>query len=148
MTRLTPKKKVKKPSSLLSSKVSEEKKHSSRRQKKLSTEELVAFTLKFLDEHKAQDILSIDLKKKTSLTDYLIIASGSSTRQVLSLARLLTDKFKEIKIPYRTEGEQGTGEWIIIDLGDIIIHIFHPHARAFYEIEELWGIQTPINKQG
>ena len=113
---------------------------------KRSVEDLLAFILKFLDDGKAQDVLSIDLKGKTSLADYLVVASGSSTRQVNALAVTLAEKLKEKHISCRIEGKQGTGEWMIIDLGDIIVHIFHPETRAFYEIEELWGIKTPVKK--
>ena len=115
-------------------------------QNRLSVEDLLAFILKFLDDGKAQDVLSIDLKGKTSLADYLVVASGSSTRQVNALAVTLAEKLKEKHISCRIEGKQGTGEWMIIDLGDIIVHIFHPQTRAFYEIEELWGIKTPVKK--
>ncbi len=115
-------------------------------QNRPSVEDLLAFILKFLDDGKAQDVLSIDLKGKTSLADYLVVASGSSTRQVNALAVTLAEKLKEKHISCRIEGKQGTGEWMIIDLGDIIVHIFHPQTRAFYEIEELWGIKTPVKK--
>ena len=115
-------------------------------QNRPSVENLLAFILKFLDDGKAQDVLSIDLKGKTSLADYLVVASGSSTRQVNALAVTLAEKLKEKHISCRIEGKQGTGEWMIIDLGDIIVHIFHPQTRAFYEIEELWGIKTPVKK--
>ena len=115
-------------------------------QNRPSVEDLLAFILKFLDDGKAQDVLSIDLKGKTSLADYLVVASGSSTRQVNALAITLAEKLKEKHISCRIEGKQGTGEWMIIDLGDIIVHIFHPQTRAFYEIEELWGIKTPVKK--
>lgn len=115
-------------------------------QNRPSVEDLLAFILKFLDDGKAQDVLSIDLKGKTSLADYLVVASGSSTRQVNALAVTLAEKLKEKHISCRIGGKQGTGEWMIIDLGDIIVHIFHPQTRAFYEIEELWGIKTPVKK--
>ncbi len=121
-------------------------KRSARTKTKLSVEEVLSFILKFLDDGKAQDILSIDLKGKTSLADYLVVASGSSTRQVNALAVTLAEKLKEMHIPCRIEGKQGSGEWMIIDLGDTIVHIFHPETRAFYEIEELWGIKTPVQK--
>ncbi len=118
------------------------------RKNKNSIEDTLQFILKFLDDNKAQDIISIDLKGKTSLADYLVVASGSSTRQVNALAMTLIEKLKEIKVPCKIEGKQGSGEWMIIDTGDIIVHIFHPDTRAFYEIEELWGVKTPIKKQG
>ena len=121
-------------------------KRSARTKVKLSVEEILSFILKFLDDGKAQDVLSIDLKGKTSLADYLVVASGSSTRQVNALAVTLAEKLKEMHISCHIEGKQGTGEWMIIDLGDIIVHIFHPDTRAFYEIEELWGVKTPVQK--
>ncbi len=121
-------------------------KRASRKKEKLSVEDLLTFVLKFLDDGKAQDIVSIDLKGKTSLADYLVVASGSSTRQVNALAVTLAEKIKEKHISCRVEGKQGSGEWMIIDLGDIIVHVFHPETRTFYEIEELWGIKTPVKK--
>ena len=99
--------------------------------------------VKILDDGKAQDIIVIDLRKKTSLTDDLIIASGTSTRHVMALADTLSKKLKEQGVSSKTEGKDGTGEWIILDAGNAIVHLFCPQTREFYEIETLWGHKTP-----
>ena len=111
--------------------------------KALSEEELLAFIVDTLDKGKAEDIVTISLIGKTSLADYLVIASGHSTRQVLSLASQLYEKLKEMKQKPRIEGKEGSGEWVIVDLGDIIVHLFYPETRSFYGIEKLWGEKAP-----
>jgi len=107
-------------------------------------ENLPAFIAKILDDGKANNILSINLSGKTSLTDYLIIASGTSSRHVLALANTLYEKLKEAGYQPKMDGKQGAGEWVVLDLGDAIVHIFQPETRSFYEIETLWGEKTPI----
>ena len=111
--------------------------------KALSEEELLAFIVDTLDKGKAEDIVTISLIGKTSLADYLVIASGRSTRQVLSLASQLYEKLKEMKQKPRIEGKEGSGEWVIVDLGDIIVHLFYPETRSFSGIEKLWGEKAP-----
>ena len=107
-------------------------------------ENLPAFIAKILDDGKANNILSINLTGKTSLTDYLIIASGTSSRHVLALANTLYGKLKDAGYHPKMDGKQGAGEWVVLDLGDAIVHIFQPETRSFYEIETLWGEKTPI----
>ena len=119
------------------------KKTVTKRTKTLSEDELLALVVDFLDKGKAENILTIPLAGKTSLADYLVIASGHSTRQVLALASTLCEKLKEAKFRPRIEGKEGSGEWVIVDLGDIIVHLFHPETRSFYAIEKLWGEKTP-----
>ena len=119
------------------------KKTVTKRTKTLSEDELLALVVDFLDKGKAENILTIPLAGKTSLADYLVIASGRSTRQVLALASTLCEKLKEAKLKPRIEGKEGSGEWVIVDLGDIIVHLFHPETRSFYAIEKLWGEKTP-----
>ena len=114
------------------------------KQNKNKTQELPNLITKILDDGKANDILTIDLTGKTSLTDSLIIASGTSSRHVLALATTLYEKLKENGYHPKMDGRQGTGEWIILDLGDAIVHIFQPETRSFYEIETLWGEKTPV----
>lgn len=111
--------------------------------KKPNVEELLNIIQQILEDGKAADILPITLKGKTSLADYLVIASGSSTRQVTALASTLYEKLKEMGFKPRMEGKEGSGQWVIIDLGDIIVHLFYPETRSFYEIEKLWGEKTP-----
>jgi len=119
------------------------KKITKRATKSLSEDELLAFVVDSLDKGKAENILTIPLIGKTSLADYLVIASGRSTRQVLALASQLFEKLKEKKLKPRIEGKEGSGEWVIVDLGDIIVHLFCPETRSFYAIEKLWGEKTP-----
>ena len=97
---------------------------------KTQTENLPAFIAKILDDGKASNILSINLSGKTSLTDYLIIASGTSSRHVLALANTLYEKLKEAGYHPKMDGKQGAGEWVVLDLGDAIVHIFQPETRS------------------
>lgn len=98
----------------------------------------------WLDDDKAEDITTIDLRGQTALADFMIIATGRSTRQVAALAENLKERlaargFKGI----RSEGES-TGDWIIVDTGDVIIHIFRPEVREFYNIEQMWQMGSNV----
>ena len=112
--------------------------------KKTPEMNLTDFVVKVLDDGKALNILSINLKGKTSLTDYLIIASGTSSRHVMALASTLGEKLKDKGYKPKIDGKQGSGDWVVLDIGDIIVHIFVPSVRSFYEIETLWGEKTPV----
>lgn len=91
-----------------------------------------------LEDIKAKDIEVINTTKLTSLFDRIIIASGDSTRQVKALARNVHDKVKEAGGEvYGLEGEEG-GEWVLVDLGAIVVHVMQPAVRAYYNLEELW----------
>ena len=91
-----------------------------------------------LDDIKARDITVLDVRKLTSLTDTMIIASAESNRQVKALARHVRDRLKETGATIiGVEGEE-TGEWVLVDAGNIIIHIMQPAVRAHYNLEELW----------
>ncbi len=91
-----------------------------------------------LEDIKGRDIQVINTSKLTSLFDRIIIASGDSNRQVKSLARNVYDKVREAGADVlSTEGEDG-GEWVLVDLGDIVVHVMHPTVRAYYNLEELW----------
>ena len=90
-----------------------------------------------LGDDKAQDVLSIDLVGKTSIADRMIIASGSSARMVTAMAQHLITKLKELGLKPKSEGERH-GDWILIDVGDVIIHLFRPEVRTFYDIERIW----------
>lgn len=94
--------------------------------------------LKSLDDGKAEDILDFDVRDRSTLADYLIIASGRSTRQVSSLAENIIKSLKQAghKILGR-EGE-GSNDWVIVDTGDIIVHILRPEVRAYYRLEDMW----------
>ena len=96
-----------------------------------------------LDSNKALDIISIDLKDKSSIADYMIIASGTSSRHIQSLSEQVMDKFKENGLNQcKIEGKDST-EWKLVDGIDIIVHIFNPEKRKFYELEKIWSELIP-----
>ena len=99
-----------------------------------------------LDQNKAQDIISIDLKDKSSMAEYMIIASGTSSRHIQALSEQVLDKFKKNGlIDSRIEGKDST-EWKLVDGIDLIVHIFHPEKRKFYELEKMWSELIPKEK--
>ncbi len=105
----------------------------------MQTEQLLPIVIDALEDLKAQEIKVLDVRGMSSITDYMIIASGSSNRQVAAIADNVTKKVKEQG--YRPLGEEGAneGEWVLVDLGDIIVHVMQPQVRDFYQLEKLWG---------
>ena len=101
---------------------------------------------KILDNNKAQAIISIDLKNKSYIADYMIIASGSSSRHLQSLSENLVTELKKIGINNcRIEGRD-SADWKLVDAHDIIIHLFHPEKRDFYDLEKMWSEEIPKEK--
>ena len=99
-----------------------------------------------LDQNKAQDIISIDLKDKSSMAEYMIIASGTSSRHIQALSEQVLDKFKKNGLTdSKIEGKDST-EWKLVDGIDLIVHIFHPEKRKFYELEKMWSELIPKEK--
>ena len=99
-----------------------------------------------LDSNKALDIVSIDLKNKSSMADFMIIASGTSSRHIQSLSEQVLNKFKDKGIiNSKIEGKESS-EWKLVDGIDIIVHIFHPEKRKFYELEKMWSELIPKEK--
>lgn len=97
-----------------------------------------------LDENKAEDIETIDLMGRSPLADYMIVANGRSSRQVVGLAGKIKEKLAEHGIKAKTEGTSH-GDWVIVDCVDVIVHLFRPEVRDFYGIEKMWkldGIPT------
>ncbi len=91
-----------------------------------------------LEDNKAEDISILDVKDKSSVTDFMMIASGRSTRHIQAIADNLIDKLKKDKIkPLGIEG-YNQSEWILIDYGDLLVHVMHPTAREFFSLEKLW----------
>jgi len=91
-----------------------------------------------LDADKAEDIVQVDLRGKSSIGDYMVICSGRSSRQVSAIAEKLVDKLKhDLGRASRIEGRE-TGDWVLIDTGDIIVHVFRPEVRDFYQLEKMW----------
>ena len=96
-----------------------------------------------LNANKAKDVMSINLKGKTSIADFMIIASGNSSRHIQALSEMLLEKLKKSGIEnYRLEGRDSS-DWKLIDAVDIIIHIFHPEKRKFYDLERMWSELIP-----
>ena len=90
-----------------------------------------------LDDNKAEDIVIIPLAGKSALADYMIIASGRSARHVTALAELIGEYLKSLGQSARYEGKAG-GDWVVADAGDVIIHLFRPEVRSFYNLEKIW----------
>jgi ribosome-associated protein len=100
---------------------------------------LHALVLRSLDDDQAVDTISIPLAGKSSIADYMVIASGRSTRQVASMAMKLADKLKaELHRTPRIEGLP-VADWVLIDAGDVIVHLFRPEVRSFYNLERMWA---------
>ena len=105
-----------------------------------NSEEILQMILKDLEDGKADNIVTIPLAGKTSIADYMVIASGSSSRQVSALAENISFNLKKAKIKNSVEGKAG-GQWVIVDALDVIVHIFYPETRNFYALEEMWNKQ-------
>ena len=102
--------------------------------------------LKTLDNNKALDVISIDLANKSSMADYMIIASGTSSRHIQALSEQVLEKFKNSGIKNcKIEGSE-SNEWKLIDGIDLIVHIFNPEKRKFYELEKIWSELIPKEK--
>ena len=100
---------------------------------------LLSLVLKQLDDDQAQEIVTIDLEGKTSIADYMVIASGRSTRQVASMAQKLAETVKKEGFgPVKLEGLPAA-DWVLIDAGDVVVHLFRPEVRSFYNLERMWA---------
>ena len=99
-----------------------------------------------LDINKAQNIVSIDLKDKSSMADYMIIASGTSSRHIQSLSEQVLEKLKINGIKNSKIDGKESGDWKLVDGIDLIVHIFHPEKRKFYELEKIWSEFIPNEK--
>ena len=103
-----------------------------------TSELLLDRILTSLKNDKAEDIVQIDLRGKSSIGDYMIIASGRSSRQVTAISEKLVDNVKkDFGLPSKVEGKNA-GDWVLIDTGDVIVHVFRPEVREFYQLEKMW----------
>ena len=101
---------------------------------------------KILDDNKALNIKSIDLKNKSYIADYMIIASGTSSRHLQALSEILVTELKKIGLNNcRIEGKD-SNDWKLVDTQDVIVHIFHPEKREFYDLEKMWSEEIPKEK--
>ncbi|QHQ36146.1 ribosome silencing factor [Algicella marina] len=99
---------------------------------------MLDLVLQSLDDDKAEDVVAIDLAGKSEIADHMVIASGRSSRQVVAIAEKLTDRVKSATgQPAKLEGKDG-GDWVLIDCGDVVVHVFRPEVREFYQLEKMW----------
>jgi ribosome-associated protein len=112
----------------------------------MDSEQLSELVIAALEEVKAHDIVKLDVRDMTTVTDYMIVASGTSSRHVKALADAVAEKSREAgHRPVGVEGEEG-GEWVLLDLQDTLVHVMLPRVREFYNLEKLWSIR-PASEQ-
>lgn len=103
-----------------------------------TADDVLRHVLASLDDDKAEEVVQIDLRGRSDVADYMVICSGRSTRQVASISEKLADRLKqELHLITRMEGKD-TGDWVLIDAGDVIVHVFRPEVRDFYQLEKMW----------
>jgi len=111
-----------------------------------SSRDLLARILASLDDDKAEEVVTIDLRGRSDMADYMVVCSGRSSRQVAAISEKLVDRLKqETRRTAKIEGKE-TGDWVLIDTGDVIVHVFRPEVRDFYQLEKLWmptGARVP-----
>jgi ribosome-associated protein len=113
----------------------------------MKSDELRDLAISILDDMKGSDVIHFDIREMTSIADYMIICSGRSSRHLQAMADELALKAKAKKIhPIHIEG-QGENEWILIDLGEVIVHVMTPNARSFYDLESLWEPVKELREQ-
>jgi ribosome-associated protein len=112
----------------------------------LSSDALLAVILASLDGDKAEEVVTIDLRGRSDMADYMVICSGRSSRQVAAISEKLVDQLKQDhRRASKIEGKE-TGDWVLIDTGDVIVHVFRPEVRDFYQLEKMWmptGSRSP-----
>jgi len=116
----------------------------------MKPQEIIDLIIKALEDRKAQSISVIDVMGKTSVTDTLIIASGTSSRQVASIAEYVVEQARKNNMePIGVEGQQAS-EWVLVDLGDVIVHVMKKETREFYQLEKLWDTDesTEVSRSG
>lgn len=107
----------------------------------MQAEALLKLVEDVLDERKALHVTTLDVRGKTSITDYMVVATGTSTRHAKSLCDYVVEKLKENGIqPLGMEGEMGS-DWVLVDMGDVVLHVMTGQAREFYQLEKLWSVQ-------
>jgi ribosome-associated protein len=107
----------------------------------MQSEELLKLVETVLDERKALQIKALDVRGKTSITDFMVVATGTSSRHAKSLCDYVVEKAKENGLqPLGVEGDLGS-DWVLVDLGDVVVHVMTGQAREFYQLEKIWSVQ-------
>jgi ribosome-associated protein len=96
-----------------------------------------------LDDDKAEDIVAIDLRGKSTIADYMVIATGRNSRQLAAMASHLDAKLTKAGIKRVSIEGAGQGDWVLLDGGDVVVHLFRPEVRTFYALEKMWGAEMP-----
>lgn len=109
--------------------------------------EILEIVERTLHDHKAEDVVVIDLTGKSSIADTMVIATGRSQRQVVALAERLREALGPVAPRLSVEGLPH-GDWVLIDAGDVIVHLFRPEVRAFYNLEKMWAVALPADQTG
>jgi len=110
-------------------------------------EALKRMALDALDDLKAKDVTVIDVRNKTSVTDWIVIATGSSSRHVKSLANSVVTSMKDAGKPVLGVEGEDDGEWVLVDLGDVIVHVMQQQVREFYDLESLWSVDVSRHRE-
>jgi len=111
----------------------------------MNTKELCDLAVDALEDVKGIDIKILDVINKSSVTDIMIFASGNTSRQVKALANSVADKAKKAGTPALGVEGDDSNEWVLVDLGDVVVHVMQPAIREFYNLEKLWGEGSPTN---
>ena len=113
-------------------------------QSSVTSDAILAAVLKSLEDDKAEDVVQIDLRGISEIGDHMVICSGRSTRQVAAISEKLKSRLKDdLGILSKVEGKD-TGDWVLVDTGDVIVHVFRPEVREFYQLEKMW---VPLGQQ-
>ena len=112
-----------------------------------SSDTLLADIIESLEDHKAQDVVVIDLKGKSDIADHMVIATGQSGRQVSTMADRLQLVVKDHGVVGAVPEGRGQADWVLLDAGDVIVHLFRPEVREFYNIEKMWNVEIPDSQE-
>ncbi|PVH29379.1 ribosome silencing factor [Pararhodobacter oceanensis] len=105
-----------------------------------TADDVLAVVLQSLDDDKAEDVVQISLRGRSAMADYMVICSGRSSRQVAAITDKLLERLKEeFRLIARSEGKD-TGDWVLLDTGDVVVHVFRPEVREFYQLERMWQV--------
>ena len=107
------------------------------------TPDLLKIVETSLDDDKAEDIVAIDLRGKSTIADYMVIATGRNSRQLAAMASHLDEKLTKAGIKRVSVEGKNQGDWVLLDGGDVVVHLFRPEVRTFYALEKMWGAETP-----